>query len=128
MTTGRSGGQDVRPLSVHSADRDGCCHLTLRGEFDLDAVHLVRAALDDAIARGRKQVLIDAAGVTFIDSSALVVLLAGRADLVASGGTLHLSDASPPVTRLLDIAMLRDLMLDSSRDEPRDRPPSVDRP
>ena len=128
MATRRTGGDGARPVKVHSADVGECCHLTLRGEFDLDSVQLLRAALDDAVARGRNQVLIDAAGTTFIDSAALIVLLAARAELDARGGTLHLTDASPPVRRILEIAMLGDLMIESPGDEPGERPPSVDRP
>lgn len=97
---------------------DRGCHLTLAGELDMASAPLVRQAVDDAVARGRTEVTIDAARVTFIDSSALVVILTARSDLAESGGTVHLTNASAPVTRILEIAMLTDLLIDRSGDEP----------
>ena len=112
------GEEGERPLVVQSEDHgEWRCDLRLSGELDMDSAPLVRQAVDDAVGRGRNQVLIDAAEVTFIDSSALMVLLAARTALVDGGGTLQLSAASPPVTRILEIALISDMLIDSSDDE-----------
>jgi|SRR5918997_162345 anti-sigma B factor antagonist len=104
-----------QPLVVHIRDAgDRGCHLTLRGEFDLHTAPLLRQALDDAVGRGRDQVVIDAAGVRFLDSSALMVLLAARDAVVAGGGRLHVAEASTSVRRVLEMVALTDLLLDSS--------------
>ena len=112
------GDEGEKPLVVRGADLgDRQCHLTVTGELDMDAAPLVRQAVEEAVDRGRNQILIDAAGVTFIDSSALVVILTARTDLAEGGGTLHLTAASSPVTRILEIAMLTDLLIDGTGDE-----------
>jgi|RhiMethySRZTD1v2_1073278.scaffolds.fasta_scaffold01640_26 anti-sigma B factor antagonist len=121
------GEEREQPLEVQSADHgESWCHLKLSGELDMASAPRVRQAVDDAVGRGRNQVLIDAADVTFIDSSALMVLLTARSELVDGGGTLRLSAASPPVIRILEIAMLSDVLIDSADDEsPDDHDPPV---
>ena len=123
------GEEGQQPLAVHGLDSgERWCHLTLSGELGLDSAPLLRQALEEAVGRGRNQVSIDAAGVTFIDSSALMVILTARRELIAGGGTLYLTDASPPVTRILEIAMLTDLLIDVASDESSgEQPPPVDR-
>lgn len=112
------GENGEQPLVVESADHGQWrCHLKLSGDLDMASAPLVRLAMEDAIGRGRNQVSIDAAEVTFIDSSALMVLLTARSELIDGGGTLRLSAASPPVTRILEIAMLSDVLIDSSDGE-----------
>ena len=117
-----------QPLMVHVRDAgDRGCRLTLRGEFDLHTAPLLRQALDDAVGRGRDEVLIDAAGVRFLDSSALMVLLAARDRVVAEGGRLHVADASTTVRRVLEMVALTELLLDSSGGASSgDEPPSAD--
>ena len=123
------GEEGQQPLALHSTDSgEWRCHVTASGELDLNSAPVLRQALEDAVDRGRNRLSIDAAGVTFIDSSALMVLLTARNDLVAGGGTLHLTDASPPVRRILEIAMLTDLVIDSSDDESPDESPDEESP
>ena len=121
------GEEGQQPLALHTSDSgEWRCHVTVSGELDLNSAPVLREVLEDAVGRGRNRVSIDAAGVTFIDSSALMVLLTARNDLIAGGGTLHLTDASPPVTRILEIAMLTDLVIDASGDESsEEEPPPV---
>lgn len=117
-----------QPLVVHILDAgERGCRVTLRGEFDLHTAPLLRQALDDAVGRGRDQVVIDAAGVRFLDSSALMVLLAVRDAVVAGGGTLHVADASAAVRRILEMVALTDLLIDSSGGASSgEEPPPVD--
>lgn len=84
---------------------DGVRVVTLAGEVDLSC----RQAIAGALAPAGMPVLVDLAGVTFIDSSGLAALLAasrgahGRLALVCS------PDGSP--RRLLELASVEDIFL-----------------
>ena len=107
--------EDEQSLVVHILDSgERYCRIAVSGELDLHTAPLLRQALDDAVGRGRDEVLIDAAGVRFLDSSALMVLLAARDAVVAGGGRLHVAEASTSVRRVLEMVALTDLLLDSS--------------
>ena len=81
----------------------------LEGEIDMggaEALHRRVVALSGGPAR---DVVLDVAGVSFIDSSGLRSLIAAREDLVADGRTLRLRGASPEVRRLLELVGLMEL-------------------
>src|SRR6476619_805298 len=75
--------------------------LKVDGELDIKSTDSLRSALDAAEREGNI-VRIDAAGVSFVDSTALGVLLASAQRLSARGGPLALINVSPPVRRILD--------------------------
>lgn len=91
--------------------------LALKGEIDICAATEFKEALLGSIAGGSRRIVVDAAKVTFMDSSGLSVLIAGEQRLRALGGSLAVV-ASHNVERLLKVAGLRDfLALYPSRDE-----------
>jgi anti-anti-sigma factor len=53
----------------------------LQGELDLYNAQLVRSALEQASSDGAARVIVDLARVTFVDSTAMGVLIEGRARL-----------------------------------------------
>ena len=113
MTTGWPGSVPD-PFIIESIDSGAWwCRMTLSGEFDMDACARFRRAVNDALGRGRRHVAVDAAAVTFVDSSALAALLTARTDVLDAGGTFRLTAVSGPVARLLEIAALTDELLDS---------------
>jgi anti-sigma B factor antagonist len=61
--------------------RDGGTVVALAGELDLYNAHLVREALLAAIDEGPERVVVDLTEVTFIDSTALGVLIEARTRL-----------------------------------------------
>jgi anti-anti-sigma factor len=112
------GEHGAQPLGVRSEDfGEWGCHLHVSGELDMHSGPLVRQAVEDAVRRGRNQVSVVAAEVTFIDSSALMLLLNARDELIKVGGTLRVTDPSRPVARILEIAMLNDLLIHNTGDE-----------
>jgi anti-anti-sigma factor len=76
------------------------------GEIDAGTAPALGQALDAAVDRGMRTVVVDAAEVTFIDSSGLSVLVAAHKRLQVDGGELVVAHASAPVRRLLGIAGL----------------------
>jgi anti-sigma B factor antagonist len=76
---------DVTPLReppVRGVERrDGAIVISLGGELDLYNADEVRAALAEAIGEEPERIVVDMAGVEFVDSTALGVLIEARAKL-----------------------------------------------
>jgi anti-sigma B factor antagonist len=81
-------------------------------ELDIAVVPRLRARLAAAHRPGAVVVL-DLQDVTFMDSSALSVVLAADRRLAATGGALRLAHVAPEVRRVLRICGLADLVLPS---------------
>jgi len=99
-------------LSLESSvDRDTrTARVSLGGELDLNGVDSLTAELNRLAAQGVDTVLVDASGVTFLDSSGLSALLAGRESLKASGGQLKVVATSTAVARVLDMTGTRSIL------------------
>ena len=79
----------------------------LRGELDVaDAVS--DTAWLAAIAAGRPQIIIDLAGLEFIDSSGVAALVRGRRQARHAGGELLLAAPQQQVLRVLTLTRLID--------------------
>ena len=104
----------TRPLGddafdVRTERRADHTRLLVSGELDLfRETHLLRA-LDDVLADTTPEHLVlDVRGVQFLDSSGLRALLMCRDRARSLGVPLTLAVAPGPVTRLLDVAGIRD--------------------
>lgn len=75
--------------------------LVLRGRLDVAAAADVRLALDEAVAAGSGDLVLDLAGVQAVDPTGLGVLVGAHRKAGRSGRTLVLRDVSPPAARLL---------------------------
>lgn len=117
MTTEWPQGDPV-PLTIEGSDSgDFWYRMRLSGEFDMNGTPRFRAAVRDALDRGRRGIAVEADAVTFMDSSGLLALLTARVDVQAVGGTFRLTTVSAPVARLIEIAMLTDQLLDRRQGE-----------
>lgn len=87
-------------------------------ELDIAAVPELRARLAAAHRPGA-QVVLDMREVTFMDSSALAVVLAADRRLEAAGGALRLANVSAQVRRVLRICGLAHLVLHTSAEQLR---------
>ena len=90
----------VKILSV-----DSVTILDLEGEIDIYTATDFKEALLESIAGGARHVIVDASKVTFMDSSALSVLIGGRQRLHSLGGSLAVV-CSDRIERLLEITGL----------------------
>jgi anti-anti-sigma factor len=93
------------PLDVRRVDHRLGVVLTLGGELDLATVPLLQEQLDLAM-RGRAAVVIDLAGLKFIDSSGLRMLVRAQQCLSDSGRQLVLVRGGQPVHRLFELTGL----------------------
>ena len=88
------------------------------GELDLHTAELLREKLSDVLELGGRRVLLDLTGVSFMDSTAMSVLVAAAKALRSSSGQLVLVADDPRVTRVIEITGLgRVLRIESSLPE-----------
>lgn len=86
-------------------DRDGGTVVSLAGELDLYNAEDVRAALLECCAAEPAVLVVDLAEVTFIDSTALGVLIEARSRLADRGG-FRLAAPGLETRRALDVSGL----------------------
>ena|SRR4051794_18938149 len=98
-------GRGIDPADAYSVELtcepDGVRLLVLAGELDMAAAPAVRTCVDEAA--GTRGLVIDLAGVTFIDSSMLKELLRAAAELDRYETRLVLAGVADTVRRLLDL-------------------------
>lgn len=77
-------------LKVDETRRGAWNVLRIRGELDLVSSPRVRQQVHEAVAAGRRNVVLDLSEVVFCDSSGVGVLIAARRLLHSCGGRLRL--------------------------------------
>jgi anti-sigma B factor antagonist len=97
---------DLIPTLMSSAKPPEPGVLSLAGEIDLHESPRVKESLDPIIARKPPLVVIDLAGVTYIDSSGLALLIEALQRIQSYGGKLALCSIGESVRTIFDIARL----------------------
>jgi anti-sigma B factor antagonist len=69
----------------------------------MNAAPSLSVAVEAAFRRGATTIVVDLNEVTFIDSTAIGILLAARERLLRSGGSFEVVCNVPAVTRILEI-------------------------
>lgn len=77
-------------MLVTRAERDGWAVVTVAGEMDLISSPAVRQKVHDAVAEGRRSVVLDLADVRFCDSSGVGVLIGARRLMRSCAGRLRI--------------------------------------
>ena len=85
-------------------------HVTVTGEVDCSSAPEVGALLDQLVGGGPVEVVVDLAGVTFLDSAGLSTLGAAHRRALAAGGRIRVLAATRAVIRPLQITGLWDLL------------------
>jgi anti-sigma B factor antagonist len=83
--------------------------VVLSGEIDFSGTPKVREALLKMLAGGAPEISFDMAGLSYIDSSGLALLLEMRRILTESGRTMRITSISPQVRKLFNLTQLGDL-------------------
>jgi anti-anti-sigma factor len=81
--------------------------VTVVGALDATTLPRVRDELEQAVTRRPARLVVDLSACTFIDASALAVLLDLHRRLSRTGGVLSLRGSCPRVLRLLSLTGLR---------------------
>ena len=95
-------------VDVSTRDRDGHVVVMLRGELDVADAAGVAAALAVVAARA-PEIIVDLAGLGFIDSSGVAALARGRKLARHAGGDLLLAAPQHQVVRVLALTRLIDV-------------------
>lgn len=93
-------------LTAEAGETERTVVLRIRGALDLSAREDLTAAITDIVGAGCDQLVIDLAGVTFIDSEALGGLLDGYATADQEGVKVTATGAQGIVRRVLQITGL----------------------
>ena len=91
-------------LRVDVSHVDGITWLTVHGEVDADSALALRASLDQLHCE--EHVCVDMAGVRFMDSTGINVLLTQHMRMVDSGGSIHVRNTSDAVRRVFEVTGL----------------------
>ena len=95
-------------LRVEQREAGDVTILTLAGEMLLDDGDLVfRKVIHDHVEKGRVKILVDLAGVTYIDSSGVGMMAAKLKTVRDSGGDIRLMHLTTRGQRLLSLLKLR---------------------
>jgi anti-sigma B factor antagonist len=86
--------------------KPGVVVFALQGDADLHAAPELRDLLSIAIDRGARTIVVDFAETSFVDSTALGVLLGAVKRLRDKGGEMQLVVARPEIRRMFEITLL----------------------
>jgi anti-anti-sigma factor len=89
---------------------NGSAVVVLLGELDLDTGPEFSGVLDPLLDNGPTEVIVGCAGLSFIDSSGIAVLVSAQKRLHGRGGHLTVHSARPHVLKLLTTTGLIDFL------------------
>lgn len=99
-------GLNPGELYVVVTGAGGRYEVYVHGELDLSTAPQLREALMGLASEQGAVVTVDLAGVTFVDSTGLTVLIGGLKRLRQCGGDLNLRSPAPGTRRVLEITGL----------------------
>lgn len=98
-----SSGFPPAPLTVrHDIDPSGSVRMILTGEIDISSVNLLARGLA-TLSHTADNIVIDLAGVTFLDSTGVGALVVAHRRATATGRSLTVVNAHGIVRRVLDL-------------------------
>ena len=97
-------------IEVRYQDRDAT--VVVEGAFDTTGAERFVASVVDALETHPEAIVVDANGLTFIDSSGLTALLRSRAAAGVAGVGFRVSERSPALRRAIDVAGIEVLLAD----------------
>lgn len=96
-------------LQVEIERREDGLEVTVAGDLDHHSAPALRRQLEQAAGEDVRTIVLDLAGVTFIDSAGLQVFIATTDRMQDRDGTLVISSTSPVVARILSVSRLGEL-------------------
>jgi anti-sigma B factor antagonist len=99
----------MAPFTATTSDEPGQVRVSLAGECDMAVGEQLNEALQAAVRRC-EVVVVDLAGVEFLDSSGVHGLVAAHRSARERGGRLYLERATGPVATVLDVTGVAGLL------------------
>ena len=94
------------PFQVERRPELRACIVSVEGDIDLSMVPDLEEALGGAVSAGLSNVVMDMSAVTYVDSSALGMLIWLDKELKDTGGKVMLAGADENVSRILELSGL----------------------
>jgi anti-anti-sigma factor len=91
-------------MTISEETHDKTHVLLLAGRLDGQTCDILAARLDAVIAEGRAHLLLDCAGVPYVSSAGLRVLLTGAKKTKAAGGSLACCALQPMVRQVFELS------------------------
>lgn len=88
---------------------DSAVVVRVSGEVDIQTSSILDNQLQQVLGDGAVSIVVDLAGVAFLDSTGLSVLVAGLKRCQAAGGTLQVVSPRPHVRRVFEVTGLTDV-------------------
>ncbi|MER6982955.1 STAS domain-containing protein [Streptomyces carpinensis] len=96
---------------IHGREADDWTVVEIQGEVDVYTVPRVREYVADRIEAGRRHLIVDLTGATFMDSTGLGLLVGIQKRIRARVGDLRLVITNPDIRRIFHITGLHQVFL-----------------
>jgi anti-sigma B factor antagonist len=96
-------------FDISEETAEGVSTVSVVGEIDIATAPTLREILEATIDRGTEVVVVNLLRVTFIDSTALGVLIGALKRCNESGGSMRIAISDPRVLKVFEITGLTDL-------------------
>jgi anti-sigma B factor antagonist len=96
-------------FEISEETKDGVSVVSAAGEIDIATAPALRDKLESSIDRRPAVVVVDLLGVTFMDSTALGVLISALKRCRDLGGTMRIVVSDPRVLKVFEITGLTEL-------------------
>lgn len=93
-------------MQIDQTERDGFVVLTTTGRFNMVSAPRMKARIDETVAGGSSRIVVDLAGVDFMDSSGLGALIGGLKTARQASGDLRIAAAGEQVVTVLRLTNL----------------------
>jgi len=113
---------DGRALAIVPHDEDGVQRIVLTGELDVSTVPEFNKRMSELRHRGFHSIVLDLAGVTFMDSTGLSAILVAEMHARMRGQRFSLVEGPPHVSELFRLTGVDNFLEIVSRPGARDRP------
>jgi anti-sigma B factor antagonist len=96
-------------FEISETEHDGIPVLSVAGEIDVATAPELRDHLQACVTKNNSTIVVDLVDVTFLDSTALGVLVGGLKRCREAGGDLHLVIAEPRILKVFEITGLTEV-------------------
>lgn len=93
-------------MEIEKTERDDVVVLSPSGRLNMVSAQRLKSTVDECVAAGRARLVVDLAGVDFIDSSGLGALIGGLKSARQASGDLRIAAAAEQVTTVLGLTNL----------------------